>query len=389
MRHFLQSIHPSSTRLTRQRQGFTLVELLVVIAIIGTLVALLLPAVQGARESARGNTCLKQLSLALINIDTQQRKLPGLINELPNIANANVGRRVSWIVMTFPYIEQPALWDNWSQEFETNTDAEIGNYEQSLFLPEIAELQCPSDPPEGPGSPVTSYVANAGQAFFDESRGGDPGPNGVNQSACDAKPPGPICQNQEYTPNGVFFDRNRRTNYTFSGTVANDGRELYPELQSSINYLSSNDGASKTMLLSENIHALWYTYPSQLIDPNTDLVPDRKHDFGFVWHNDISDIDENKLRRVNGTRTEVAPIDYSEATEVFGYPTSNHPQGVNFAFADGHVVFVNEGITPRVYAQMMTSNHKRSKYYDKDIATSDNDITASDRKLPQPSESDL
>src|SRR3954471_6593851 len=69
--------HPT----TGSRQhGFTLVELLVVIAIIGVLVALLLPAIQSARESARRATCInqmKQLGIALLNYESAKKHLPG------------------------------------------------------------------------------------------------------------------------------------------------------------------------------------------------------------------------------------------------------------------------------------------------------------------------
>jgi prepilin-type N-terminal cleavage/methylation domain-containing protein len=119
------------------RRGFTLVELLVVIAIIGTLVALLLPAVQAARGSARNNTCknnLKQLSLALANYDTTNSKLPGYVNALVNPNNRTIGRRGSWVVMIFPFMEEGPLWDQWSQRFDQSPNAPSID---GLILPEI------------------------------------------------------------------------------------------------------------------------------------------------------------------------------------------------------------------------------------------------------------
>jgi prepilin-type N-terminal cleavage/methylation domain-containing protein/prepilin-type processing-associated H-X9-DG protein len=349
----------------QNRRGFTLVELLVVIAIIGTLVALLLPAVQNARETARGNTCrnnLKQLQLALTSYDTQMKKLPGYANELYNPngpKNADGvpvdGRRASWIVILFPYMEQNALWDQWSKSFD-----------ELAAAPEIEALLCPSDAPETPGQPWCSYVGNAGRAFTDMRS--DPDPNVENAA------------------DGIFFDDNK-----FSGLSAafgpEDGREDDPRLQMSIGYVQQNDGTSKTFMLSENLHAWYYTYGLELAN-NQNVQPagedsnieDVKHLFGFIWKHGPTEIE-----RINGDRYyDLAPppedmLKFSDlGYEMYGFPSSNHPGGVNMAFCGGNVQSVAETIDPLVYAQLMTPNRNRSSL------VNINDNNTPERKLPPP-----
>lgn len=373
------------------QRGFTLVELLVVIAIIGTLVALLLPAVQQAREAARNNTCknnLKQLSLAMINYDTTLTRLPGLINELPNQASNKVssgtlagefttGRRAPWSIMLLPYIEQSPLWDRWSGEFFSAGDGSIDN----TYVPSLVSFQCPSDPPDTPDSPASSYVANAGQAFGDPTR---------------ASP------TLEYAPNGMYFDRNRKGSFApFSWNGSGDGRDTdppLPVLQMSIGYVSSGDGTSNTMMLSENTNAIYYAYPPG------DTRPDAKHHFGFVWHNEADTSSKSDstysysgfpavVFRVNGTKSfdELqVPTGFDDTGapsldglfEPMAYPSSSHSGVVNVAFCDGSVRFISEQIDTVIYGQLMTTKYKRSKLVDQASGRTD-------RELPQPTENDL
>jgi prepilin-type N-terminal cleavage/methylation domain-containing protein/prepilin-type processing-associated H-X9-DG protein len=145
--------------MTQKRIGFTLVELLVVIAIIGILVALLLPAIQAARESARRAECvnnLKQLTLTLHNYESAKRKLPpGQLSELIWFE----GRWFSVQTQILEYHED----QNIRQAFNFNEYIYSDrNYRACRFLPDVR--LCPSESQRGvPGDlGWTNYKVNAG-----------------------------------------------------------------------------------------------------------------------------------------------------------------------------------------------------------------------------------
>jgi prepilin-type N-terminal cleavage/methylation domain-containing protein len=159
-----------------RRAAFTLVELLVVIAIIGILVALLLPAVQSAREAARRMQCsnnMKQLGIALHNYHLAQRAFPPSVqSNTGEDPGTTTNFRPNWIIRILPYMEQQNLHDSF--DLTKNINDAANRLQRGARL---SAMICPSDKPSAPpfNSSISAegdnwargnYAANGGNAHL-------------------------------------------------------------------------------------------------------------------------------------------------------------------------------------------------------------------------------
>lgn len=306
----------SSRSLPRARRaGFTLVELLVVIAIIGVLVALLLPAVQAAREAARRMSCqnkLKQLGLALHNYhDARLSFPPGVILHVadsqcpPSGGTAQTG--ASWLILLLPYLEQQAMHAQFN--FVTNQfPGRFNLLSQSpngalMFIP-FSQVKCPSDPKaQLNGSVVTNYVGVAGG-----------GCDVLNPSACSGAVPGADCQGAAgrlYFSNGLMFKN------------------------SGIRMAQVTDGTTNTYLVGETKYmrvpqdaSVGTNYPSWAAGAD-------------LRGNGTDSSYQTLVAAAALINSPALPTDSGFFMRLFG---SHHPSGCNMTLGDGSTRFISQNI---------------------------------------------
>ncbi len=284
-------------------RGFTLVELLVVIGIIGLLVALLLPAVQSARESARRSQCtnnLRQIGLAIENYESFRKYLPaGYVSQF-QADGTDTGPGWGWAALILPMLEE----NNVSGQLNFNLPIENTANTKGVTTPLNVYL-CPSDNRE----PVWAAMSQAG-----------------NSKICDVAEAGYVAMFGTTEPgidgNGLFF-RNGAVHI----------REI-------------TDGTSQTIAAGERAELLgeatWVgsvtgAYLAQ--DPaDTDGVGIFEQELGSTMV--LGQSGEHK-----------SPGDPTGEPDMF---YSMHPAGVNFVFADGHVTFLITETDPEVFADLST-----------------------------------
>jgi len=296
------------------RRGFTLVELLVVIAIIGILIALLLPAVQAARESARRSQCannLKQLGVAMQNYHDIYQKLP---------VGAYACCWGTWKVAVLPYIEQTNLRQKYADYNKYGVPVDNARYGHPVNLPvtttRIPTFQCPSDTPDV----STSYSGVTRDNYA------------VNF--------GNTAANRKSPLNGVNF---RGAPFTESGSKTAD--------PITAGFRDIRDGLSNTLMIAEVLQGIgsdlrgfsWWgeaTGFETYLSPNSPL-PDVLQSASYCNNQPLQNLP------CVGPATTAQPAMHASR--------SRHPAGVQAVTCDGSAHFVSDGVSLQVWQYLSTT----------------------------------
>ncbi|MDR2643306.1 MAG: DUF1559 domain-containing protein [Planctomycetaceae bacterium] len=337
-----------------KKSGFTLVELLVVIAIIGILIALLLPAIQAAREASRRSACqvkLKQLVLATHNHHDVAGYLPAGVNKY-----GRTDYRFSAFMPMLPFLEQTALFDLFQANYQTrepwdNNGGRNGTNWGRVTCADLSSIVgCPSD------STLFTFTARAPTDVMRTSyrvcNGDWSDRAGVTS-----------CENKRGVFSG-FRDSTRNIDAIGDGTsnticfseaaVAANGVESVFGIFKQVDSDLPNINESPTVVFRAETcrnSVSGYNYVS-IAGLTADVIGRRLFDSATIFTGFATILPPNSASCRRGDRNETLGGAYIEANASTGEPqrgvlisaTSYHNNGVNVALCDGSIRFVTESI---------------------------------------------
>ncbi|MBN2216247.1 MAG: DUF1559 domain-containing protein [Pirellulales bacterium] len=299
----------------KRQMGFTLVELLVVIAIIGILIALLLPAVQAAREAARRMNCgnnMKQIGLALHMHHDGHGKLPAGWSGYDGGEHASKGNPGwCWATRILGYLEQHSLFDSLAVEQRAVTDPANAGFIQTR----LSAFRCPSDPREdaaadlaGHKVEVSNYVGVWGGRYEVSSGNYENLLQRMQATASTGQTLG----------NGVFYHN------------------------SEVSFRDMSDGQSHTLVVGER---------------GAKILPDDNVFYFSTWAGVIGADSEYWAARVVGTGVYLPNAEGSTGGSCDDYRqgfSSYHPGGAHFVLGDGSVRLVEDEVDAVVFNALCT-----------------------------------